>query len=113
MDQKSIGDFLDGHLVNFRGAQWRPHFIFPQNYLKYLVKGMEDEHDRIINLDIDGVAWQPKLRKHKHQMKVFLDKAKRARYFDHIEFVEHMDSFYKEVRSFIEILWKLRLKKEI
>ena len=113
MDAKQIGSFLDENLVNFRGASWRPHFVFPQNYLKYLVKNMESLYGQINGLDIEGVTWQPKLRKKKHQLGIYLDKAKRVRYFDHIEFMEWMDEFYKEARDFIEILWKLRLKKEI
>jgi len=113
MDKESIGEFLDQHLVNFRGNQWRPHFIFPQNYLKFLLKEMEAHFKTIDGLDIEGITWQAKFRKKKHEMKVYLDKAKRARYFDHIDFMENMDMFYREARSFIEALWKLRLKKEI
>jgi len=113
MDAEAIGSFLDQNLVHFRGDQWRPHFVFPQNYLKFLVKNMEGLYHQIDALDIKDISWQPKLRKKKHQMGIFLDKAKRVRYFDHIEFMEEMDEFYKEARSFIEILWKLRLKKEI
>jgi hypothetical protein len=113
MDSEAIGAFLDANIVNFRGAQWRPHFVFPQNYLKLLVTGMEKTSRDIDHLDIKGSSYAPQLTKSKVAMKIALDKAKRSRFFDHIEFMSHMNEFYVEVRSFIEVLWRLRLQKEI
>jgi hypothetical protein len=113
MNQKAIGAFLDANIVNFRGAQWRPHFVLPQNYLKLLVTDMEKLNREIDRLDIKNITYMPQLNKGKVSMKIALDKAKRSRFFDHVEFIEHMDEFYAEVKSFIEVLWRLRLKKEI
>ena len=65
------------------------------------------------SLNFKGLIYEPKLNKQLHLMKIALDKAKRARYFDHIEFTEFMNNFYVESRNFLETLWRLRIKKEI
>lgn len=99
--------------MNLRGLQWKPHFLLPQTYLKYLQNEMEKVFNSVKNLNVDGLSQTTKLKKAQYNMKMWLEKSKRSRYFDHVEYLRYLDLFYSEYRRFIETLWRLKLKKEL